>query len=206
MPTEVYSISGAATNPCPEGWAATPNGNCGAPLANCPADKRVGNACRSIYALALQNALRSLGLATRDAALSSLTVDGFIGPQTVAATNRAFTQHIGSGQAPADVRTGQLSLHDVAAKAQQLAVLVATELTRRGAPLQQIAPAAPSVPATQTAARAPAQVSSAGGAFKWWALVGLSALFVGLGLWGVWGGRKSTMPRGSSVPLDPASV
>jgi hypothetical protein len=83
-------------------------------------------------ALALQRALRGLAALTRDRGLM-VAADGRVGPATVAAVNRAFTKHIGPGQAPAELRTGALPAAMVAASAPQLAALVLAEARRRQA-------------------------------------------------------------------------
>ena len=82
--------------------------------------------------LALQTALKALGNAAGSATLKAIVTDGLIGPKTTAATNLAFTAHIGPGQAPANFRTGALSQAEVAANADVLAGLVALEAERRG--------------------------------------------------------------------------
>lgn len=179
---EVFSISGAGSEPtCPAGWAPTPNGNCGASVAGCAPNMRVGNSCRSPLALALQNALVSLGRAVNDPQLKALKIDGFIGPATQKAVNQAFTTHIGAGQATPDLRTGKILLEQVAENAKTLTQILATEVQRRGAkvlPLQmQALPT--SVPTAQVKAdamRIPAMPSNA-----LWGLVGLMGLSAGVG-------------------------
>ena len=79
----------------------------------------------------LQAALKQLGERVRDGALMKLAVDGLIGPGTVSATNRAFTTHIGAGQAPAQYRSGRLPIGQVQAWAPTLAQLVTRETARR---------------------------------------------------------------------------
>lgn len=185
---EVFSISGASlgATACPVGWQATPNGNCGAPAAGCPSNMRLGAACRSAAAIALQNAVRALGRQVGDPVLAALAVDGFVGPKTTEAVNRAFTTHIGSGQAPADVRTGALSLTDVATRAPQLTQLASAEVVRRGGAV----PAPPAMKATPAAAKAATGEDLAPIAGDYpnalWALVGLNALAAVTGAWGVY--------------------
>lgn len=135
---EVFTISGPSFGDfgaaaCPVGWDTTPNGNCGAPVAGCPVNMQFGGACRSPAAVALQNALMALGQVVGDPTLKALQVDGFVGPLTTAAVNRAFTMHIGAGQAPANLRTGALSMADVSAMLPSMTPIVATEVARRGA-------------------------------------------------------------------------
>jgi len=181
---EVFTISGSgfgATASCPPGWEVTPNGNCGAPSAGCaPADK-LGKACRSAAALALQTALRALGKAVGgDTRLMSVDVDGFVGQQTTDAVNRAFTTHIGPGQAPAQYRTGGLTISQIAAAAPAITALVAAEVTKRGSvvpPVPKVA-AAPKSTAVPAAAMAPAGPPKA-----MWALAGLMAIGVGAGVY-----------------------
>jgi lysozyme family protein len=89
-------------------------------------------AAKSPAVAALQSALRALAAATRDGSLN-LVSDGVLGPKTVAAVNRAFTVHIGPGQAPATFRTGRLTQQAVANQASVLTTYVNQEATRRGA-------------------------------------------------------------------------
>jgi pentose-5-phosphate-3-epimerase len=85
-------------------------------------------------AKALQTALYSLGKVAGSARLQ-IAVDGALGPKTVDATNWAFTQHVGAGQAPAQFRTGKLALNDVKANVGALTSLLTTEVQRRGGSL-----------------------------------------------------------------------
>jgi lysozyme family protein len=81
----------------------------------------------------LQSALVTLGKTVVSAQLKAIKVDGALGPKTVAAVNWAFTHHIGSGQAPAGVRTGNLTLEYVKGHAPTLSSLIEAEIKRRGA-------------------------------------------------------------------------
>lgn len=198
---EVVSISGAAlgATACPTGWQVTPNGNCGAPSQGCAPNMKVGNACRDPRALALQTALVSMGRTIKDSALSSLAIDGFIGPKTTAAVNRAFTTHIGSGQAPAVFRTGKLQIDQVAEQATTLTDLVKAEVQRRGGVLAPI----PAQPLPQVV---PQQVVQAEAlrprpSNALWALVGLNAVAAGTGFWFAWKGSRggaAVAPRTTS--------
>lgn len=187
MPAEVYSISGAfaGDGQCPEGWAVTPAGNCGAPMGNCPPKFMTRHkACRDPRALLLQNALFSLGRTVGDQELAALAVDGFVGPKTTAAVNKAFTTHVGPGQAGADLRSGTLSQADVAANAQQLAQILTGEIQRRGGQLTQKPPKTPA-PGDVDVDIGPAQIEPrAGTPLAVWALLGLNALTLGVGLYG----------------------
>ncbi len=62
----------------------------------------------------LQNALKTLGQTVGDAQLTSLVVDGVIGPKTVAATNYAFAKYVEisqkSSMSPAQIRAGAAAL------------------------------------------------------------------------------------------------
>jgi lysozyme family protein len=80
----------------------------------------------------LQTALVNLGKVVGSATLKAVKVDGAVGAKTVAAVNWTFTKHIGSGQAPAAFRTGNLDLNTVKSYAGELARLIETEITRRG--------------------------------------------------------------------------
>ena len=119
-------------SPCPTGWEVTANGNCGAPAADCPPNMRYKGACRSPAAAELQNAVRALGHVVNDPALKKVGIDGIVNGGTVAAVNRAFTMHIGAGQAPADLRTGKLTLRDLASRAPVMTAAIAAEVVRRG--------------------------------------------------------------------------
>lgn len=179
---------GAGINPCPSGWEVTPNGNCGAPFSGCSPTSRVGKACRSPKALQLQTALAALGRTVADQALAGLPADGFVGPATVAAVNRAFTTHIGSGQAAARYRTGKLTQAQVANEADTITGIIGAEVLRRGAKLP--APVAtageqpgPARPSTTANVPVPTAVAPAGNRRAGWALLGLSAVAAGLGFY-----------------------
>jgi len=180
---EVFSISGSSFGQdvgppiCPPGWQATPKGNCGAPTGGCPSSMMLSGACRDVRAIALQNALKALGRVVGDSALAAIGVDGFVGPETETFVNRAFTTHIGSGQAPANLRTGQLSRGTIAANAAVLTGLVGAEVTRRGGTITPpvITKRPPPVPPTD---EVPVGVPAAA-----WALVGLNALAAGVGIY-----------------------
>lgn len=78
----------------------------------------------------LQAAIASLGAIIGDTSIK-LTADGVIGPATTAAVNRALTVHIGSGQAPAQFRTGHLTASDISYNIAALTTLVQREAARR---------------------------------------------------------------------------
>lgn len=80
----------------------------------------------------LQAALVSLGKGIGDNTLSKIVVDGLMGPKTAAATNRALTVHLGTGQAPANLRTGNLSQTTIKSQAAQITQLIDAEVRRRG--------------------------------------------------------------------------
>jgi hypothetical protein len=106
--------------------------------------------------LDLQTALATLGKGIGDNSLSKLSLDGLIGPKTTAATNRALTVHLGTGQAPANLRTGSLSQAVVVSQAPQITQLILAEITRRGfnAPTKKALPkkaVAKAAPSTYTA-------------------------------------------------------
>lgn len=83
-------------------------------------------------AVRLQNALAALGRAAKDTTLLVIKADGAIGAKTVIAVNRALTKHIGSGQASAALRTGKLTLAQVKAQADVIALILEMETKRRG--------------------------------------------------------------------------
>jgi hypothetical protein len=183
---EVFTISGSgfgATASCPPGWELTKNGNCGAPSAGCAPANALGAACRSGAALALQNALRTLGKAVGgDTKLMSVDMDGFVGPQTTDAVNRAFTTHIGAGQAPAQYRTGALTISQIAAAAPAITGLISAEVAKRGS----VVPPIPTP--SKVAAKAPgvtpvSPMVVAGPPKALWALAGLMAIGVGAGVY-----------------------
>ena len=188
---EVFTISGPggfgqAAASCPVGWQQTPNGNCGAPVAGCPPELRLGNACRSPAAIQLQNALKALGKTVGDPALVGLAVDGFIGPGTTAAANRAFTTHLGAGQATARFRTGVLTQSQVANEAALMASVISAEVARRSGtvpapPVFRPSPVVATAPATQpyTAPATGGQASPAG----LWGVVALSSVAAATGFY-----------------------
>lgn len=101
----------------------------------------------------LQAALVALGKAAGSSKLK-VSVDGAIGPKTVAAVNWAFTNHIGPGQAAAQWRTGTLSQATVLANAATLAGLIETEVKRRASVKPTSAAAATSVAPSPTVQKA----------------------------------------------------
>lgn len=119
----------------------------------------LGAAKASADVARIQRALAALAAATRDGRLS-VKADGVTGPATAAAVNRAFTTHIGAGQAPAAYRTGKLTPAVIAdvAHASSIASLIEAEARRRGAApaARAVAPArpAPKPPAARPAPRA----------------------------------------------------
>jgi len=103
--------------------------------------------------LDLQTALATLGKGIGDTSLSKLALDGLIGPKTTAAANRALTVHLGSGQAPANLRTGSLSQAVVVSQAPQITQLILAEIARRGfgAPTKKALPKKKKVAAAKAA-------------------------------------------------------
>ena len=153
--------------------------------------------------LDLQVALAALGKGVGDTALTKLVLDGLIGPETVAAANRALTVHLGAGQAPANLRTGLLSQAVVASQAEAIAALVRAEVLRRGfsapvvkkvatvkkvaAPgMVQYTPAAPAAASAAPVYRVPAPAPSGMdmNAVIKWSAIGVGAVTIlGLGYW-----------------------
>lgn len=80
----------------------------------------------------LQAAMLLLGKIAGSPSLSTIKVDGAIGPKSVAAVNLVFTKHLGPGQAPAALRTGALTLSYIKSNADTLATFVENESKRRG--------------------------------------------------------------------------
>jgi hypothetical protein len=177
---------------CPAGWTQTPKGNCGGPTPP---------AYRNPVATALQNALKALGKAVGgDTRLMSLSADGVIGPATTAAVNIALTTHIGAGQAPANLRTGALSVFDVANAAAQITTLAQNETVRRGGSLTPPRPSGGGAPAPYVPpvpAPGPDQADVTPGIPKTtWAIVGVVLLAAGAGAYfmlsGDGSGRQQT--------------
>lgn len=110
-----------------------------------------GAATKKSTAKRLQAALAALGRVAGSPSLKAIKADGAIGPSTTAAVNLAFTKHIGSGQAPAQYRTGQLSLAFVKANAAALADLIEAEVRRRGGTASAPQKAATAITATKAA-------------------------------------------------------
>jgi hypothetical protein len=141
---------------------------------------------------ALQTALVALGQSTNDATLKAIVIDGLIGPKTTAATNRAFTMHIGAGQAPAQYRTGTLSQTLVAANAAALAPLVQAEAQRRGN-VSTATVIATATPGAQPAAKpapsmspiyvAPAADDSSRATIIKWSAIGLGLVVAAAGIY-----------------------
>lgn len=138
---EIFAINGAGYNgfgqqigPCPVGWVVTPNGNCGAPPAGCPPEMQLGpNVCRSLPAMKLQNALRSIGRWEQDQQLAAVVVDGIIGSKTARAANHALVTY--ALKANMRFRTGNLTQAQVANEVDLIASILSAELTRRGGTL-----------------------------------------------------------------------
>lgn len=76
----------------------------------------------------LQAALRALGQAVRDKALSAVKVDGIVGPATVNATNLAFAKY--ATEAPSQLRTGRLTLATVVAALDEITGEIEAETAR----------------------------------------------------------------------------
>jgi hypothetical protein len=169
---EIYTISGAAfgATTCPPGWTPTPNGNCGG-----PAPRYYLKAAAD-----LQAALRGLGARVGDAGLASLPIDGIVGPATVQAAERAFSTHIGPGQAPAALRAGGLGILGVAQSASVMADLANAETTRRGGALVTTPPPPKGTVRVEIG---PAEIMTEPSSRKMWALVGLNALAATIGIY-----------------------
>jgi len=174
---EVISINGPGFGlvTCPPGWTRTPKGNCGGPPPRYYSDA----------AAAVQKALRALGARAKDSFLTAIRVDGVIGGNTRDAINKAFTQHIGEGSAPAAFRSGTLSVEDIAKNALILAIRLNEEVLRRGgAPVPVPPPQAPRVNVGPAEMLPPAPSST-----RIWALVGLNLLVAGIGGYCVFSSR-----------------
>ena len=81
--------------------------------------------------MALQNVMVAFGRMVGSAQLAAVSVDGQMGSQTQKAVNWAMTQHLGAGQAPADLRTGNLAQDDILDRAEELTALITKEGLRR---------------------------------------------------------------------------
>jgi pilus assembly protein FimV len=92
--------------------------------------KKKAAATRSDAIIALQRAVRTLGVIVEDGALA-LTIDGLIGPKTTAATNRALSRYV--QDAPPLLATGSLSQDAVVSAAAAITELVIAEAKRRQA-------------------------------------------------------------------------
>lgn len=112
---EIFTISGAAS-----GYDQTT----GMPLAG-----KLVPVTSSPPAAQLQNALKALGTTNGDPALASLTVDGIIGPKTVAAVNHALSTYVG---ATAAFPAANLDVTRVRQYAGALASLVADRVKKSG--------------------------------------------------------------------------
>lgn len=83
-------------------------------------------------AMRLQADLVTLGRIIKDGVLMAIKVDGALGAKTAAAVNRAFTKHLGAGQAPAQYRTGKMPLVYIKNNATVLTTYLENEIRRRG--------------------------------------------------------------------------
>jgi hypothetical protein len=112
---EVFTISGASS-----GYDQT---------TGMPLEAKLVPVTSSPPAAQLQNALKALGTTNGDPALASLTVDGIIGPKTVAAVNHALSTYVGATVAfPA----ANLDIVRVRQYAGALAALVADRVKKSG--------------------------------------------------------------------------
>lgn len=143
----------------------------------------------------LQSALVALGKGIGDPTLMKIAVDGAMGPKTAAATNRALTVHLGSGQAPANLRTGTLSQAVITSQVAQITQLIEAEITRRGFSLPTskkitakkvsvpayVPPPAPAAvaPVYKVPAAVPAAAGSAMGSVMMWAAIGVGVVALG---------------------------
>lgn len=114
----------------------------------------------------LQAALQALGRTVKDSTLFAIKVDGALGAKTVAGVNRAFTKHLGVGQAPANYRTGKLTLAQVKAAPDALAALLEAEVKRRGGSLIPITATKKTATAKKAVAKKPATKKAAKPAAK----------------------------------------
>jgi len=187
---EVFAIAGSsfgAAPACPAGWAVTPNGNCGAPIVGCPSNMTFGTkACRSQAAINLQNAIKALAGAVGDGSVADLSIDGFIGPKTVMATNLVLSKY--ATQANARFRTGALSMAQIANEAPLIASILTAAASARGtkvpaAPVMRPPAPAEAVAKMGPAVMAPGGVTASGMPRALWGLVGLNAVLAGAGLW-----------------------
>lgn len=143
---ELSRRAGMATVPAP---APRPGAPAPRPGATAPAPVATAKPTKAMI-IPLQQALVYLSQQARDRSLA-LKVDGALGPGTARAVNRAMSVHVGPGQAPANLRTGALTIPQIAAAAPQLAQIIRMEALRR-----QQAPARPGTPTAPTRPGAPA--------------------------------------------------
>jgi len=101
---------------------------------------------------ALQRALVSLARSTNDASLG-VKVDGIVGPATAAITNRALLKY--ATRAPANYRTGRLTVAQVRTNAGALANILSAEAKARG---QKAPPTTAVKPKAKVKAPAPARM------------------------------------------------
>lgn len=108
-------------------------------------------------AMQLQADLATLGKVAKDSALIAIKVDGNPGPKTAAAVNRAFTKHVGSGQAAAQYRTGKMPLDYIKNNASVLSGMLQAEIRRRGGTVVPYT----TVAGAKAAAKASAKIAAA---------------------------------------------
>jgi len=144
----------------------------------------------------LQRILVGLGKKIGDKALIGLRIDGALEAGTVAAVNRAFTVHVGKGQAPARWRTGKLTAISVKSELGSMTQTLLEELARRGG-----MPAM--APPKKTAAMAKLPPEALEEEVPWYkrpiviggAVVGLGIIATGIGIAATMGGKGGREPE-----------
>lgn len=122
----------------------------------------------------LQNALRALGVAQGDPALSKLSVDGVIGPGTLKATNYALSTYVGGGQ-----HTLTQVRQNAAALADQVTHFVESHggvVLPPSAPVKKIRMTLPAL--TIPSPGAMPQSGSFDTKYVWWGVAALSGLVI----------------------------
>ncbi len=164
MPAEVFTISGA---------------DFGAP-ASYPAALRTDSGGGSASApppVLLQNALKALGTAHGDGQLTSVRIDGVIGPATVKAVNYALAHYIGSTPG---FLSANLTLDKVRQYAGALAAVVAEGVRKSGGTVPAPQMAKPMVRHPKTGALVPVEqvAPPSDNRWIWWAVGGVGTLLI----------------------------
>lgn len=165
---EVFTISGASSPADVPGTVDyarthTPSGSASSPSAPPP--------------VLLQNALKALGATAGDALLSSVRVDGVIGPATVKAVNHALATYVG---ATPGFPSANLTVEKVRQSAAALAAIVSQRVRTSGGtvPPPQMSKALVRHPKTGALVPVEQVAPPSDNRWIWWAVGGVGTLLI----------------------------